>query len=651
MGRKGLGDGGGNGGEAGCYAPGVSRRRFAPPALEIDRLPGGRLLLRSPVPLGPYPRSVGEVLERQAEAAPDRAFLAEPDGAGSFRRVTYAEAAAAARAIGQALLDRGLGLRRPVAILSDNSIEHALLGLGAQHAGVPVVPVSQAYSLLSRDHRKLRSILELVKPGLVFAANGETFGAAIEAAVPPDVEVTVCIRPPAGRRAVLFEELLATRPGRGLEEAFAAVGPDTIAKLLFTSGSTGEPKGVINTQRMLCSNQQAIAQLWPFLRERPPVVVDWLPWSHTFGGNHNFYMVLWHGGTLYVDHGKPAPALVGKTVESLKEVSPTLYFNVPRGYGMLLDHLEADPELRASFFRDLDVLFYAAAALPQPLWDRLERASIAARGERVTMVSAWGATETAPMVTSVHYSIDRPGVIGLPAPGTEVLLVPASGDGAADPRDLGGKWELRVRGPNVTPGYWEAPEITRAAFDEEGFYRIGDAGRFADPAEPAKGLVFDGRIAEDFKLTSGTWVHTGALRQRLLAACAPAVEDAVITGHDRDEVGALLFPSPIGCRRLCPDAPEGAGLGELCARAEVRARVLEGLASLAGEGSSMRVAAALFTIEPPSIDAGEITDKGYINQRRVRERRAAEVLRLHAASPDEGILRIGAGPGSRGQGE
>lgn len=601
------------------------------------------------MPLGPYPRAVGDVLELQAGAAPDRVFLAEPDGAGGFRRVTYGEALAAARAIGQALLDRGLGPRRPLAILSDNSIEHALLGLGAQHAGIPVAPVSQAYSLLSKDHAKLRAILGMVKPGLVFAANGEAFGAAIEAAVPRGTEVAVCIHPPAGRRAVLFEELRAARPGAALEAAFAAVGPDTAAKLLFTSGSTGEPKGVINTQRMLCSNQQAIARMWPFLADRPPVVVDWLPWSHTFGGNHNFYMVLWHGGTLYIDHGKPAPALIGKTADTLGKVSPTLYFNVPRGYDMLLPHLEGDEALRASFFRELDVLFYAAAALPQPLWDRLEKASVAARGERVSMVSAWGATETSPLVTSVHFFIDRPGVIGLPAPGTEVLMVPVAGGAppAGSPVHAG-KWELRVRGPNVTPGYWGAPELTRAAFDEDGFYRIGDAGRFADPAEPVRGLVFDGRIAEDFKLTSGTWVHVGALRQSVLSACAPAVEDAVITGHDRDEVGALLFPSLSGCRKLCPDAPEGATAADLAVRAEVRARVLEGLSRLAAGGSSMRVAAALFLAEPPSIDAGEITDKGYINQRRVRERRAAEVARVHAGAPDDGVLRVDAITGSQG---
>jgi feruloyl-CoA synthase len=349
-------------------------------------------------------------------------------------------------------------------------------------------------------------------------------------------------------------------------------------------------------------------------------------------------MVLWHGGTLYVDQGKPAPGLIEKTISTLSRVSPTLYFNVPRGYDMLLPHLENDEALRTTFFRDLDLLFYAAAALPQPLWDRLERISAVARGgERVPMVSAWGSTETSPMVTSVHFPIDRPGVIGLPAPGTDLLMVPASPDAAAGDGVALGKWELRVRGPSVTPGYWEQPEVTRAAFDAEGFYRIGDAGKFADPADPSKGIVFDGRIAEDFKLTSGTWVHAGAVRLALIAACAPVVEDAVITGHDLDFAGALLFPSLSGVQRLCPDTPPGTPLSDLIALPEVQSRVREGLSRMAG-GTSMRVERALFLTDPPSIDLGEITDKGYINQRRVRERRASEVQRLHASAAGPGVL-------------
>ncbi len=615
--------------------------RFAPPAVDVERLSGGRLLLRSPLPLGPVPRAASDVLEKWAAAAPDRVFLAEADAAAEgdgFRRVTYGEALHAARALGQALLDRGLGPARPLAILSGNSVDHALLGLGAMHAGVPVVPISTAYSLISKDHEKLRAIVRQVRPGLVFADDGDAFARAIDAAIPAGTEVAVAARPPAGRPSVLLAELLATRPGPALDAASAATGPDTVAKILYTSGSTGEPKGVLNTQRMLCSNQQAISRMWPFLEDRPPVVVDWLPWSHTFGGNHNFYMVLWHGGTLYVDKGKPAPGLIERTIATLSRVSPTLYFNVPRGFDMLLPHLESDIALRTTFFRDLDLLFYAAAALPQPLWDRLDRVSALARGgERVTMVSAWGSTETSPMVTSVHFPIDRPGVIGLPAPGTELLMVPASDGAVASGGVALGKWELRVRGPNVTPGYWEQPETTRAAFDEEGFYRIGDAGKFADPADPSRGIVFDGRIAEDFKLTSGTWVHAGAVRLALIAACAPVVEDAVITGHDREFAGALLFPSLAGIQRLCPGAPAGASTAHLVALPEVQVRVREGLSNMAG-GSSMRVERALFLAEPPSIDLGEITDKGYINQRTVRERRAADVERLHARDPEPSVL-------------
>jgi feruloyl-CoA synthase len=630
----------------------VSKLRFAPPAVLVERLSGGRLLLRSPQPLAEPARVVGDVLEKWAASAPDRVFLAEPSSEGDgFRRVTYAEAARAARSLGQALLDRGLSPRRPLVVLSENSIDHALLALGAMHAGVPVAPVSTAYSLLSRDHEKLRAIVRLVRPGLVFASDGAAYGAAIEAAVPADVELVVGCRPPAGRKAALLDELRATAPREELSAAFAATGPDTVAKVLFTSGSTGEPKGVLNTQRMLCSNQQAIFQMWPFLADRPPVVVDWLPWSHTFGGNHNFYMVLWHGGTLYVDRGKPAPGLIDRTIAILSRVSPTLYFNVPRGYDMLLPHLENDEGLRRTFFRDLDVLFYAAAALPQSLWDRLEKASIDARGERVSMVSAWGATETAPMVTSVHFHIDRPGVIGLPAPGTELLMVPSGGQASGGGLEIaGGKWELRVRGPNVTPGYWDHPELTAAAFDEEGFYRIGDAGKFRDPEDPTKGLVFDGRIAEDFKLTSGTWVHVGTLRTRLIAACAPVVEDAVITGHDRDFVGALLFPSESGVRRMCADAPADTPLSALLQREDVRERVRQGLAGGGSDaGSSMRVTRALFLSTPPSIDLGEITDKGYLNQRRVRERRAADVQRLHAEPPEECVVCVTEGTGQSGR--
>ena len=422
------------------------------------------------------------------------------------------------RRIGDSLLLRGLTPSTPVAILSDNSVNHALLALGAMHAGIPVAPISSAYSLVSRDHAKLRAIFDLLRPGLVFAEDAARFAPALDA---------------VGAAAIPLDALLDSPPGSRIDEAFAAVGPDTPAKILFTSGSTGMAKGVINTQRMLCSNQQSWVQIWPFLEATPPILCDWLPWNHTFGGNATFNMVLRNGGTLYVDGGKPAPGLIETTARNLREVAPTLYFNVPRGFDLLLPYLETDADLRRAFFSRLEILFYAGAALPQNLWNRLAALGASDEGGRLLMLSGWGSTETAPLAACVHYAIDRPGVIGNPAPGIELKLVP-SGD----------THEIRVRGPNVTPGYYRAPDLTREAFDEDGFYRIGDAMKLADPDDPAKGLVFDGRVAEDFKLQSGIWVRAGAVRLKLIAACSPLVQDAVITGHDREDVGALVFVNP-----------------------------------------------------------------------------------------------------------
>ena len=398
--------------------------------------------------------------------------------------------------------------------------------------------------------------------------------------------------------------------------AFAAVEPDTIAKFLFTSGSTGQPKAVINTQRMLCSNVQSRAQAWPFLEDEPPVLVDWLPWNHTFGGNNDFGLVLAHGGTLYIDGGKPVPGLIETTVRNLRDVSPTICFNAPRGYDALLPFLENDAALRRSFFARLKVILYAAAALPAHIWDRLERLSILETGKRVHMASAWGSTETAPQVTIVHFRSTRTSVVGLPSPGCELKMAPI---------DSAGKYELRVRGPNVTPGYWKQPELTRTAFDEEGFYKMGDAGRFADPDDPAQGIEFAGRLAEDFKLSSATWVHVGALRVRAIGALAPIAQDIVIAGHDRDEVGFLIFPN------------EGASRDP-----HVRERLREGMALLRDEGggSSTYATRAIVLEEPPSIDAGEITDKGYINQRAVLERRAAIVKRLYAEPPKHDVILL-----------
>ena len=565
--------------------------KFAPAKVEREGRADGTLLLRSPQKLGSYARCITEWMVQWSDRTPERIFLAERKG-DTWRKVTYRETYGAVRRIGQALLERGLGAERPLAILSDNGVDHALLSLGAMHVGVPVAPVSPAYSLMSKDFGKLKYIFELVRPGLVYTADPQKFAAALDA---------------VGAKPTPVAELLETSPGATLEREHARVGPDTVAKILFTSGSTGIPKGVINTHRMLCANQQQLAQAWPFVEDKPPVVVDWLPWNHTFGGNHNFNMVLRNGGTLYVDGGKPVPGLVETTVRNLKEVASTIYFNVPRGFDLLLPFLESDAELRRTFFRDLQVLFYAAAALPLNLWDRLK--SLAEKQNRadLAMLSAWGSTETAPLATSVHFRMERPGVIGLPVAGCELKLVPAAG-----------KLEVRVKGVNVTPGYYKRPDLTAAAFDDEGFYRIGDAVKFADADDAAQGIVFDGRVAEDFKLSTGTWVSVGAVRVKLIAAADPLIQDAVITGHDRNEIGALVFLN--------------AAVKDV---AIARERIRDALRKLAQEGgSSTHPTRALIMTEPPSIDANEITDKGYMNQRAVLARRAALVEKLYAGGPD-----------------
>ncbi len=604
--------------------------RLAPARVEVERRADGARVLRSPTPLGEVPAQAGLWLRRWAADAPGRTALAERAGADGWRRVSYADAARSADAISAALLARGLGAERPVAVLSGNGIDHALLTLGALQVGIPVAPISPAYSLVSSDHARLRHVIERVDPGLIYVADPGPFAAALAAIDRPSVERVVSSNAGQGAGATPFAELLATAPTDAVAAAFAATGPDSVAKILFTSGSTGTPKGVINTHRMLTSNQEAIARCWPFLEDRPPVLLDWLPWSHTFGANHNVGLVLRNGGTLHIDGGKPLPGMIETTAANLREVSPTIYFNVPRGFDALLPFLEDDAALRDRFFADLDAIFYAGAALPQSSWERLETLAVASRGRRILMMSAWGSTETAPMATTVHFPIDRAGVIGLPAPGTEVALVP-------DPAS--GKDELRVRGPNVTPGYWRAEDGATPPFDDEGFLRMGDAGRLEDEAAPERGLVFDGRTAENFKLASGTWVNVGNVRVAAVAALSPVAADAVVTGHDGDALGLLIFPSPAGLRAVCPDAPADAPLADLIARPEVRDHVATALGAYAASHplNSERIARALLLAEPPSIDANEITDKGYINQRAVLDRRAALVEKLHR-DDDEVIL-------------
>ena len=579
--------------------------RFLPARVDVERRADGTLVLRSPEPLRSYARCIGEYLERWAAEKPNDLFLAEREGAegSGWRKLTWAEARRQVHAIATSLLGRGLSAEHPVVILSDNSIDHALIALAAMHIGVPVAPISPAYSLMSRDFVKLRTIISLIQPRLIFVENAQQYARALSAIADQDAEIATSI-----------EALNAKTDPAAVSRAFAAIQPDTIAKFLFTSGSTGQPKAVINTQRMLCSNIQSARQIWLFLQDEAPVLVDWLPWNHTFGGNNNFSTALGHGGTLYIDAGKPMPGLIDTTVRNLREVSSTIYYNVPRGFDALLPFLETDAALRRTFFALLKVIVYAAAALPVPLWERLERLSIQETGKRVRMASAWGSTETAPMVTLVHFEPARTSVIGLPTPGCELKMIPV---------DDAGRFELRVRGPNITPGYWKQPELTAAAFDEEGFYKMGDAGRFADAADPAQGIEFAGRLAEDFKLSTATWVHVGLLRVRALAALCSVAQDIVMAGHDRDEVGFLIFPKP-------------GIVNDSAAREKVR----KGMALLRdeGRGTSTYATRAIFLEDPPLIDAGEITDKGYINQRAVLERRAAIVERLYQNPPDAEVI-------------
>ncbi len=607
-----------------------AKLNFAPVSVTATRDDDGCIVLSSGQPLGAYENQVGEMLRRWSEQTPDHTFLAERRDDGGWRRVGYGAARGAADAISQALLDRGLDQRRPVMILSGNGVDHGLLMLGAMQVGIPVAPVSPAYSLFSQDFGKLRHVFELVGPALIYADDGEIFGPALEALDLAGTEIVVSRNPPAG--AGVFETLTETVPGPGVDKAFAQVTPDSVAKYLFTSGSTGLPKGVINTQRMLCANTRMITKIWRFLGERPPVLVDWLPWNHTFGGNHNFNLALGHGGTLYIDDGKPAPGLIERSVRNLSEVSPTIYFNVPAGYNMLVPYLERDQGLRDSFFRDLDLMFYGAASLPQDLWQRLEEVAVEARGERVIMSTAWGATETGPVSISAHFPLERAGCVGVPNPGATIKLVPS-----------GAKLELRVKGPHVTPGYTKQPELTAAAFDQEGFYRTGDAVRMIDPDDPARGVAFDGRIAEDFKLSTGTWVSAGQLRMAALQAAAPALKDAVVTGHDRDWLGLLVWLNMDACRELCGEPRAGDWPEDrVAANPGVADHIRAGLAAHndAHPGSSTRLCRVLVMTEPASIDAGEITDKAYINQNKVLERRRDLVARLYAAEPDSEVILI-----------
>jgi feruloyl-CoA synthase len=615
--------------------PALRPVRLGPADVVLERRADGAILMRSPHPLPAYPRTLTDWLTHWADTAPERIFLAQRNAAGGWRSLTYAAAHAQMRAIAQALLARDLSPARPIAILSGNDLEHAVLALAAMHVGIPYAPISVPYSLMSQDFGKLKSILGSLAPQLVFVADGRPFARAIDAAVPLDAEIVVCANPPGNRPATLFATLAATEPTEAVEAAHARTGPDTIAKILFTSGSTGAPKGVINTQRMLCANQAMIRSTLAFVADEPPVLVDWPPWNHTFGGNHDFNLVLANGGSFYIDEGKPLPGAIAATARNLREIAPTIYFNVPKGFEMLLPYLRGDAALRENFFSRLKVLFYAGASLAPHVWDELQELAVAVTGERIIFLSSLGSTETAPAALACTIECERPGNIGLPMPGVELKLVPADG-----------KLEARLKGPNITPGYWRAPALTAAAFDEEGYYRLGDALKFADPDDPAQGLLFDGRISEDFKLVTGTWVSVGPLRASFIAHCAPLVRDVVIAGHDRNDIAALVFPDIDACRTRAPGLAADATAADVLADPRVRSeftRRLEALAH-ASTGSSNRICRALLLADAPSLDLGEVTDKGSINQRAVLTHRAALVEKLYGGTPyDAAVLTLPGG--------
>ena len=604
---------------------------FLPREIDAERRANGEIILRQRIPLNEYQRCIPLYLAKWAGERPDQTWLAQRRGPDrAWQRVSYAQAKRDVDAVTQALIDMKLTPEQPVAILSGNSIEHGLMTQAAMQAGVPAAPVSPAYSLMSQDHAKLRYIFDLIKPGLVMVQDGVAFGKALKALDLTGVTVVHVDRAPEGIESRAWSDLIATKRTDAVDKALASIGPKSVGKLLFTSGSTGMPKAVINTQEMMCANV-VMGQMTRKRKESDPrmVVLDWLPWNHTMGGNAGFHALLAEGGTLYIDDGRPVPGMFDETLRNLKEISPTYYTNVPAGFAVLATALENDDALAKSFFKDLGILGYGGATLPDDLYTRMQRLAVKYTGHRIVFFTGWGSTETAPTATSTYWETERVGLIGLPHPGVELKMVPA-----------GPKYEMRIRSVIVTPGYYRQPDLTAKAFDEEGYYKIGDAGTFVDADDPTKGLIFAGRVVEDFKLTSGTFVHVGSLRVAAIAAASPVIQDALVAGQDREFVALLAWPNLEACRLIAGkvDAP----LSELVHDPAIKEHLKKSLHAhnAQTQGSSMRIARVMLMTEPPSIDGNELTDKGYINQRAALERRNALVERLYAAAPDGDVIVV-----------
>ncbi len=573
---------------------------FWSPRFDIVKRDDGTILMQQSNPLPDHLPALADYLDKWADATPDHPWIARRDKGGAWRRIAYGEARDAARRIGATLLEMGLGPDRPLLILSGNSIEHALLGAACFYVGIPYAPVSPAYSLVSKDHAKLKDIAALLQPGAVYADDGDAFAHAIASIARPGM-ATISL---AGKNTVSFDGLLEGDP-ETTHAARAAVTGDTVVKYLFTSGSTGSPKAVINTNRMICAMQAMVRDCYRFLEKRPPVVLDWAPWNHTAAGNKVSYLVMTNGGTYFIDDGKPGPGKFDETLRNLSDVACTWYFNVPVGWDILVEELETDPDLAAKFFSQLGMMFYAGAGMAQHTWDRLRAVARKTTGHEVLLATSLGATETAPFALACTEVQEFSGNVGVPAAGLSMKLVPN-----------GGKLELRLKGPSITPGYFGDPAKTAEAFDEEGYYCMGDALRPADPDDLTKGFFFDGRVAENFKLTTGTWVAVGAVRASLVDAMDGLIRDAVITGENESELGALLLLSERA--RTMPSADLTAALGEKLTSAAQEAT-----------GSASRVKRAVVLSAEPSFDRGEITEKGSLNQRAMRRSHADLIAALY----------------------